>query len=320
MRCYVAAGTNSRHPVKYLELIAVALKERIVHVGTASVNWGFDPLYTWVVTPSFEQMLAEMAESGYEATEISYHFPSDVAALRDDLARHHLQAASTFHEVTLLDPALHDAEIARVAPVAERLQALGCNILILSDHTSPHRLKVAGRVAADGSDGLSDTQWRALATGLNRIGSYLRERGMQAVFHPHVGTYIETRAEIDRLFSLTDPDLLGLCPDTGHLAYAGADPEAVFVDYAPRIWYVHLKDIDGAKLAQVRSQGLDLQSAVRLGLFVPLGDGMVDMHRIFAALQNSTYDGWVIVEQDAPAEPLWAAKRSRAYLRDTFGI
>jgi inosose dehydratase len=277
-------------------------------------------LYDWVVTPSFEQMLDEMAASGYEATEISYHFPTDIAALRRDLDRRNLRAASTFHEVQLLDAAQHDAELARVVPVADRLQALGCDILILSDHSSPYRLQVAGRVAPDGSDGLSETQWQALASGLNRIGAYLRDRGMRAVFHPHVGTYVETRAEIDRLLSLTDLELLGLCPDTGHLAYAGADPEAVFVDYAPRIWYVHLKDMDAAKLAVVREQHLDFPSAVKLGLFVPLGDGMVNMHRIFAALQSASYDGWVIVEQDAPADPLWAAMRSRAYLRDTFGV
>jgi inosose dehydratase len=277
-------------------------------------------LYDWVVTPSFEQMLDEMAASGYEATEISYHFPTDIVALRRDLERRNLRAASTFHEVQLLDAAQHNAELARVVPVADRLQALGCDILILSDHSSPYRLQVAGRVAPDGSDGLSETQWQALASGLNRIGAYLRDRGMRAVFHPHVGTYVETRAEIDRLLSLTDLELLGLCPDTGHLAYAGADPEAVFVDYAPRIWYVHLKDMDAAKLAVVREQHLDFPSAVKLGLFVPLGDGMVNMHRIFAALQSAGYDGWVIVEQDAPADPLWAARRSRAYLRDTFGV
>lgn len=291
-----------------------------MHIGTASVNWGFDPLYDWVVTPPFEQMLDEMAEAGYEGTEISYHFPTDIPALRRNLESRHLRTASTFHEIQLLDPAQHDAELAGVVPVADRLQALGCDILILSDHTSPYRLNVAGRVAPDGSDGLSDSQWQALATGLNRVGEYLRNRGMRAVFHPHVGTYVETRAEIDRLFSLTDPSLLGLCPDTGHLAYGGADPEAVFVDYAPRIWYVHVKDIDAAKLATVRAQGLDLAAAVKLGLFVPLGDGMINMHRIFAALQNTGYDGWVIVEQDAPSDPIRAAKRNHAYLRDTFGV
>jgi inosose dehydratase len=292
----------------------------MMHVGTASVNWGFDPLYTWVVTPSFDEMLAEMAESGYEGTEISYHFPTDVESLRRDLQRHGLRAASTFHAVHLLDPADHDAELARVVPVADRLQALGCDTLILSDDVSPRRLAVAGRVAPDGSDGLDDRQWEALASGLNRIGAMLRERGMKAVVHPHAGTYVETRAEIDRLCAMTDPALVGLCPDTGHLAYAGADPEAVFVDYAPRVWYVHLKDIDAAKLERVRAERLDFAAAVRLGAFVPIGTGMVNMDRIFGALRAADYDGWVIVEQDAPAEPLAAARQSRAFLRERFGL
>ena len=291
-----------------------------MHVGTASVNWGFDPLYDWTVTPSFDRLLDEMAACGYEGTEISYHFPIDVTLLREELARCGLRAASTFHAVDLLDPARHDDEIARAMPVAERLQALDCDILILSDRAWPQRLKVAGRVAPDGSDGLDERQWQALAGGLNRIGESLRARGMRAVYHPHVGTYVETRAEVDRLCALTDPALLGLCPDTGHLAYAGADPEAVFVDYAPRIWYVHLKDIDAARLQQVRAERLDFAAAVKLGLFVPLGEGMVDMERIFGALRASNYTGWVIVEQDAPADPLAAAMKSRAYLRERFGL
>jgi inosose dehydratase len=289
-------------------------------VGTASVNWGFDPLYFWTNPPSFDEMLSQMAESGYAGTEISYHFPTDVPELRSDLARHGLLAAATFHEVELLDPALHDAEADRVIPVADRLQALGCDILILSDHTSPERLAVAGRVNPDGSDGLDDRRWQNLADGLNRIGKMLRDRGMRAVFHPHVGTFVETRVEIDRLCSLTDPELLGLCPDTGHLAYAGVDPEAIFVDYAPRVWYVHLKDVDAGVLNTVRAERLDFASGVQRGLFVPLGDGSVDMNRIFGSLKAANYDGWIIVEQDAPTDPIYAAKRSRAFLKDRFGL
>lgn len=289
-------------------------------VGTASVNWGFDPLYTWVITPPFERMLAEMEESGYAGTEISYHFPTDFPALRADLDRHHLRAAATFHEVRLLDPAAHAAETARAMAVAARLQALGSDTLIVSDATTPQRLAIAGQVPDDGSAGLSDAQWRSLADGLNRIGAALRERGMRGVLHPHVGTYVETRGEIDRLLALVDPTLIGLCPDTGHLAYAGVDPESVFVDYADRIWYVHLKDVDPLILEQVRAEHVDFAAGVRRSLFVPLGTGMVDMDRIFGALRRANYDGWVIVEQDAPAEPLAAAKQSRAYLRERFGI
>jgi inosose dehydratase len=292
----------------------------MVHVGTASVTWGFDPLYDWTSPPSFDQLLAEMAQAGYEGTEISYHFPTDVDQLRAALRRHGLRAAATFHQVKLLDRSRHDEEVARAMAVADRLQALGSEVLILSDHTSPHRVEVAGRVAADGSDGLSDGQWRNLADGLNRIGEQLRARGMRGVLHPHVGTHVETRAEIDRVLALTDPALLGLCPDTGHLAYGGSDPEAVFVDYAPRIWYVHLKDIDAAKLEEVRARSLTLPQAVKFGLFVPLGDGMVNMARIITALSSSSYEGWLIPEQDAPEQPLAAAARSRTYLREQFGI
>jgi sugar phosphate isomerase/epimerase len=44
------------------------------------------------------------------------------------------------------------------------------------------------------------------------------------------------------------------------------------------------------------------------------------MERIFGALRASNYNGWVIVEQDAPADPLAAAMKSRAYLRERFGL
>ncbi len=58
-----------------------------ISIGTASVNWGFDPFYTWVTTPPFEEMLDEMAHAGYEGTEISYNFPDDAPVLREQSAR-----------------------------------------------------------------------------------------------------------------------------------------------------------------------------------------------------------------------------------------
>ena len=265
-------------------------------------------------------MLDEMAEAGYAGTEISYHFPSDVAALRRDLERRGLRAAATFHAVDLRDRGSQPAAIEGVMPVADRLQALGSDVIILSDAPTPQRLAVAGRVAPDGSDGLDERAWRAIGDGLNRIGERVAARGMRAVFHPHVGTYVETRAEIDRLCSLTDPALVGLCPDTGHLAYAGVVPEDIFRDYAQRIGYVHLKDVDERKLARVRSERVDFVGAVRMGLFVELGAGMIGVRGIVDALGRAGYRGWLIVEQDAPADPLGAATRNRAYLRETFGL
>jgi inosose dehydratase len=131
---------------------------------------------------------------------------------------------------------------------------------------------------------------------------------------------VETRAEIDRLCGATDPQLLGLCPDTGHLAYAGVEAAALFHDYASRIRYVHLKDVDGDKLERARKQRIGFVDAVRMGLFVELGTGAVALGSIFDALQRASYAGWVIVEQDAPADPFAAAKQNRAYLREQFNV
>jgi len=291
-----------------------------IEVGTASVNWGFDPLYTWVRTPPFLQMLDEMAQAGYGGTEISYNFPSAVAQLRDELARRSLRAAATFCALDLRDDEKHDDALRSVLPIAERLRALGSDVLILSDQPSEARLAVAGRVAGDGSDGLNERAWQALGHGLNRIGELLASLGMRAVFHPHVGTYVETRAEIDRVCAQTDPTLIGLCPDTGHLAYAGVSPEDIFTDYAGRIGYVHLKDVDAEKLASVRAERIGFVRAVEMGLFVELGTGMVGIGRIIAALERVSYRGWIIVEQDAPPDPLGAATRNRRYLRSEFGL
>lgn len=289
-----------------------------MRVGTASVNWGFDPLYTWVDTPPFERMLDEMAQAGYEGTEISYNFPEDWQEIAAALRSRGLRSAATFHAVNVRDEARHSAAVESALRVAERLQNLGSDVLILSDEPSPGRLRVAGRVSRE--DALDDASWRAMANGLERVAAALQERGMKAAFHPHVGTFVETREEIDRLCDLTDPALLQLCPDTGHLAYAGAAPEELFADYRERIGYVHLKDVDGATLERVRRGGVGFVEAVRMGMFVELGTGMVSIERIISALRGANYSGWIIVEQDAPSRPLAAAKANRAYLREHFAL
>ncbi len=289
-----------------------------ISVGTASVNWGFDPFYTWVKTPAFDQMLDEMALAGYEGTEISYNFPDDSALLRAELQRRELRPASTFHAVNLRDRENHAAALQSSLRVARRLLDLGADVLILSDYATPHRMQIAGRVKR--ADMLDEPSWHAMADGLHRIAGALAELNVHAVFHPHVGTYVETMDEIARLCELTDPDLIALCPDTGHLAYAGADPNRVFYEYRDRVGYVHLKDVDPQVLEQVRREQIGFTDAVRMGMFVELGTGMVAVPEIVDSLRDAGYSGWIVVEQDAPKEPLASAKANRRYLRERCGL
>jgi inosose dehydratase len=137
---------------------------------------------------------------------------------------------------------------------------------------------------------------------------------MRPVFHPHAGTCVETRAEIDRLLAGLDPSVIGYCPDTGHIAYAGDDPVAAIVDYADRIAHVHIKDVDLAALTRARENRVDFLEVVRLGVFTALGQGGADLGRALRTLRDVGYDGWLVVEQDAAARPLEDAIASRRFV------
>jgi inosose dehydratase len=157
---------------------------------------------------------------------------------------------------------------------------------------------------------------------VNTVARYARERGLVTAFHPHVASYIERPEEIARLMRDTDPTLVGLCLDTGHVAYGGGDPVEIARTHAQRVRHVHLKDVRREVRADALARHLDFRDAVSLGVFAPLGDGSLDLRSTLSALRAVGYAGWLIVEQDVRlgvspiAAPLRDAKRSRAYLTD----
>ena len=111
---------------------------------------------------------------------------------------------------------LHDADHDPLPDIAGPLDALvarGADVLVL-----------AAATGADGYDArptLDDSQWATLLANLDRLADVAADRGVLAVLHPHVGTMVETRAEVDRVL---DGSAIPLCLDTGHLLIGGTDP------------------------------------------------------------------------------------------------
>jgi inosose dehydratase len=137
-----------------------------------------------------------------------------------------------------------------------------------------------------------------------------------------MGTGVMMRAEVDRLMESTDPSLVHLLLDTGHLAFAGDDPVAAAEAYADRIKHVHLKDVRADVVSKAQAEDLSFQDAIEAGVFTVPGDGAIDFPPIFAALARSDYEGWLIVEAEqdpAKAYPLEYALKARKYLRETIG-
>jgi inosose dehydratase len=287
-----------------------------MRIATGGVTWGSEAVYYWLEPPAFEPMLYEIVAAGYRAIERSSNFPTDPAEVRRLLGARGITFVAAWSWVDLFDRERHSAEVARVTQFGEQMREIGAGTIILSDEMRPHRIAIAGRVTP--ADALSDAEHRNFVDGLHRIGEALAARGLRTVYHPHAGTSVETRRETDRLLAALDPALVGYCPDTGHIAYAGDDPVAAIVDYADRVAHVHVKDVDQAKLERARTTTADFMEMVRLGVFTALGKGTVDLRRAIRSLKDVGYDRWIVVEQDAAAHPFEDAVASREFIESVI--
>jgi len=195
--------------------------------------------------------------------------------------------------------------------------------IVLADDNAkdPTRTRYAGRIRPE--HGLSAGQWEIFAGGAQRIAEGVRQAtGLRTVFHHHCGGYVETPQEVEKLLSLTDPNLLGLCFDTGHYSFGGGDALRGLRRHADRVWHVHFKDFDPAVGAKVASEGWGYLEAVRRGVFCHLGEGAVDWRGVVEQLGAMRYEGWIVVEQDVlpgQGDPKESARRNRAYLK-TLGL
>jgi inosose dehydratase len=303
----------------------------VIRVANAPCSWGALEFAADEKPAPAAQVLDEMAAAGYAGTELGDwgFLPAEPAALAVDVGRRGLALIAAFVPIALARPAALDEGVARAVRSARLLadavraanaeRADGQPMVVLSDDNAgvPNRTARAGRVRAE--DALPASEWNGFAQRAERVAAAVRdETGLRTVFHHHCAGYVETPVEIDALMSRTDPSLLGLCLDTGHLTFAGGDPIAALAQYGDRIWHVHFKDCDPALAAQSRVDGWDYHQSVRRGIFCELGRGTVPFARVLDALRTRRYDGWVVVEQDVLpglGTPAASAARNRTYLR-----
>jgi inosose dehydratase len=139
--------------------------------------------------------------------------------------------------------------------------------------------------------------------------------GVRLTYHHHMGTVVQSEADIDALMTATGP-AVGLLLDTGHATWGGADPAALAIRYRDRIAHIHAKDVRPDVMARAGAEDWSFLRAVVEGVYTVPGDGMVDYPAVFRALPG--YAGWIVIEAEqdpARANPLAYAKLGYANLR-----
>ena len=233
-----------------------------IHIGNGPCSWGVLEFDLEGKAAGYEQVLSEMAESGFSGTDLGDwgFMPTESAKLRSELAARKLSLVSAFVPVGLSHADKH-AEGEAVALRTARLLAETAGkdtFIVLADDNGkdPVRTRNAGRIKPE--QGLSAQDWKVFAEGANRIArSVCDQTGLRTVFHHHCAGFAETPAEVDTLMKLTDPGLVGLCLDMGHYAYAGGDPLQALSTYKDRLWLLHFKDCEANVAQQARTEGWD---------------------------------------------------------------
>ena len=122
---------------------------------------------------------------------------------------------------------LHDpGKAAEVLDVASRtidlLAAVGGRYLVTIDHISEERMATAGR--RDLAQRLDAPRLDHMISLVDRIADIALAKGVTPVIHQHAGCYIEFADEFEAVLERLDANRVGICIDTGHMAYAGIDP------------------------------------------------------------------------------------------------
>jgi inosose dehydratase len=281
-------------------------------LAAAPITWGVCELPNWGTVPPYQRVLDEIAATGYAGTELGPpdYLPADPVALKRELSARNLALVGAFCPVRFHDAAAAPQSLDQALTFARFLADAGCEFLVAADAGSDERRAIAGRVPPEAI--LPPEAWQRFGDSLAELARRAAPLGVKVVFHPHAGTHVETLAEIDALFSRLPADAVGLCLDTGHVAYGGGDPVAVCRQYVDRVWHVHTKDVRQDVLDRARREHLAYEDAVGQGVFAPLGEGIVDFPAIVSTLESAGYQGWYVLEQDIRLGPPWPEQDPRA--------
>lgn len=297
------------------------LDKNKVKLGIAPIAWTNDDMPELGGENTFEQCVGEMALAGFTGSEVGNKYPRDTEVLKKALNLRGINIASAWFSSFLTTKPLKETKEGFINH-RDFLHAMGAKVIVVAEQGHSIQGMIDTPVLSKKPHFIEE-EWNKLARGLEELGKLAAEKDMKIVYHHHMGTGVQTLEEIDKLMEMTDPNLVYLLFDTGHLTFSDVNPEIVLKKYVNRIKHVHLKDIRKEVLDAVKSEEMSFLNAVKAGVFTVPGDGMIDYDPLFKILDENNYEGWFVVEAEqdpAKANPLEYAIKARKFIAEKTGL
>ena len=293
-----------------------------VKLGIAPIAWTNDDMPDLGKENTFEQCVSEMALAGFTGSEVGNKYPKDPEVLKKALELRGVEICNQWFSSFLITKPFEEVEKEFRAQLAF-LKAMGAKVIGASEQSHSVQGQMDTPIFGHKYE-MNDEEWDTFCTGMNKLGKIAKEEyDIALTFHHHMGTVVQSLAEVDRMMENTDPEYVSLLFDTGHFTYCGEDPLEVVKKYVHRIRHVHLKDIRPEVVEQVKKENMSFLAGVRAGAFTIPGDGCINYDPIFKVLEDAGYEGYMVVEAEqdpAKANPLEYAIRAIKFIAEKTGL
>lgn len=293
-----------------------------IRFGVTPTLWANDDFLDIDIGIPFGQIVSEMALAGYSGCSRGHKYPTDPETLKRELALRGLVISEPWVSTYFTIQAMYEQTLANFDKEIDFLLKMGTGDMVLAElGGSSHQQPIA---LVPNAPRFTKDQWKRLGDGLNTLGEKARKHDIKMCYHHHMGTGVMTMEAIAQFAEVTNPEVVALCLDTGHLHYAGGNNLEFIELYSQRIKHVHLKNVRQPVMDRALAENMSFKQAILAGVFTVPGDpaGCLDFVPILKALAHKGFGGWLVVEAEqdpAKAVPLKYAKLARDYLREVTG-
>ena len=275
-------------------------------IGIVALNWKFEMAKS-------ADFLKRIAAYGFKGIQISVEQANSDPFLQQ-MKENGLATAEQYLDIACDENGPLPTADAHSKEIVDAAIRGGVEMLVFAVDGTIERDIYAGRTHL--GPHLNPNGYQLLADHISQYALQAKAAGVRSSFHPHSATFIETPDETRKLMTLLDYELVGVCLDVGHWIVGGGDPVQGVIEYGNRVTHVHIKDVDPKVLAKLVSGEYErMHFAVEEDyLFVPAGEGALDLPGLFAELEKIDFAGWMMSEQDKAREP--AEEKSGVSMRN----